>query len=173
MDDIKAMSGHHPDLRAVQTISDEELSFKWARHLVSLTLDTGNLPTITRYIGTISAERFGVELNDNFYTAVQSFLIQVGHTPVVATNASAQRQMSVMPVDHAPRHDSIDQSLTIGDQNSDDNRQQTDQNEDENEATETSTSTTGDCTKYHYCTCIPGEQKKLAPTMKREDAGPP
>lgn len=73
LDDIKAEGGHHPDLRAVQTISDEELSFKWARLLMSLTLDAGNLPTIMRYIGTISAERFGVQLNDNFETAVQSF----------------------------------------------------------------------------------------------------
>ncbi|KAE9986060.1 hypothetical protein Vi05172_g2867 [Venturia inaequalis] len=99
LDDIKAMGGHHPDMRAVQIISDEELSFKWARLLMSLTLDAGNLPTIMRYLGKISAEKFGVELNDKFETAVQSFLVQVGHTSVDATNASSQRQMSIMPTD--------------------------------------------------------------------------
>ncbi|QDS67567.1 hypothetical protein FKW77_003389 [Venturia effusa] len=166
--DIKAKGGHHPDMRAVQIISDEELSFKWARLLMSLTLDAGNLPTIMRYIGTIAAERYGVRLNDNFETAIQSFLIQVGHTPIVANNASAQRQMSVMPVDHAPSPGSSHQNHASVDRSNDDNQEEADHEEDGNDATDISTSTAGGCTRYHYCLCS-GEQRRLPPSMSREE----
>ncbi|TLD39330.1 hypothetical protein E2P81_ATG00317 [Venturia nashicola] len=155
-DEIMANGSHHHDVQAVQTIIDQELSFKWARLLMSLTLTAGHLPTIMNYIGKISAEKFDVQLNHNFEIAVQNFLIQVGHTPVIATNASAQRQMSVMPVGEASELGPFDRSHTANGESGDVDHEQT-----RNDGTAGPPQEPApECRGYH-CSCDPQEKHEL------------
>lgn len=96
---IKEKGGQHPDIRAVQTIIDQEVCYKLARMLMSAAQGTGNLPVTMRYLGQIAADRNAVQVTERFEETVQSFLVDVGHLPAAEATASAERQISILSVD--------------------------------------------------------------------------
>lgn len=157
IDGIKAANGHHPDIRDIQTIVDQESGYKFARLMMSIAQGAGNLPDIMRYLGRIAADRRGVELGPRFEEAVQDFLVQVGHTQVDESSAATQRQMSVMPMDGHVEYGESSQRIMKEEQGADENF------EEEAPAKRKKVK----CFRFSKCTCIPNDDK-FEPLVPRE-----